>query len=81
MTRIGEKIRKEREKRGFCSKCGRVAGGTCTQEQLALALGVSRKHLNAIENGRAEPSYDLCKRLGKVFQMDMVEFWRLTDIY
>lgn len=50
--------------------------------QLALAkkIGVSRQTINMIENGRYNPSLNLCINLAKVLGTDLNSlFWRFDD--
>ncbi|WP_339516068.1 helix-turn-helix transcriptional regulator [Pseudomonas sp. RL_15y_Pfl2_60] len=39
-----------------------------SQQDLASMLGVSRQTINAIENGRYDPSLPLAFQIGRVFQ-------------
>lgn len=50
--------------------------------QLALAknIGVSRQTINMIENGKYNPSLDLCINLAKELGTDLNSlFWRIDD--
>ena len=50
--------------------------------QLALAkrIGVSRQTINMIENGRYNPSLNLCINLAKELGTDLNSlFWRIDD--
>jgi putative transcriptional regulator len=50
-----------------------------TQGQLAIALGVSRQSINAIERGRSVPGLDLAFRLSALFECPIDEmFWLET---
>lgn len=44
-----------------------------SQVELAEALGVSRQTVNALENGRYDPSLPLAFRLGRVFGLTIEE--------
>ncbi|MFC6200880.1 helix-turn-helix transcriptional regulator [Lactiplantibacillus nangangensis] len=47
-----------------------------TQFELAQAVGVARQTINLVENGKYNPSLDLCIRLAKVLQTDLNQlFW------
>ncbi len=48
-----------------------------TQSQLAAKVGVSRPHLNLIENGRATPSMQLAWRIAGALETDL---WRLFPL-
>jgi putative transcriptional regulator len=44
-----------------------------TQDDLAKAIGVSRYAINALENGRHEPSLDLAFRIASEFGVTVEE--------
>lgn len=64
MAETGSRLRELRQGQGF------------TQEQLAVALGVSRQTINAIEAGRFDPSLPLALRISALFQAPVEDiFW------
>jgi len=46
-----------------------------SQVELAEALGVSRQTVNALENGRYDPSLPLAFKLGRTFGMPIEEIF------
>lgn len=46
-----------------------------SQAELASRLDVSRQTVNAIENGRYEPSLSLAFKMGKLFGMPLEEIF------
>ncbi len=48
-----------------------------TQEELAAAVGVTRKTINTIENGIYTPSTALALRLARYFGVPVEEIFRL----
>ena len=50
-----------------------------TQEDLALAVGVSRQSINAIERGRYIPSLPLALRFARLFEVSMDELFQLQE--
>ncbi|MGM1045739.1 transcriptional regulator [Paenibacillus uliginis N3/975] len=50
-----------------------------TQEQLAEQVGVTRKTINTIENGRFIPSTILAIKLAKVFGITVEELFILRE--
>ena len=50
-----------------------------TQEQLAHEAGVTRKTVNAIENGRDIPSVYLALRMAKVFEVRVEDLFQLKE--
>jgi putative transcriptional regulator len=48
-----------------------------TQEELAAAVGVTRKTINTIENGVYTPSTTLALRLARYFGVPVEEIFRL----
>ena len=50
-----------------------------TQEQLAVAVGVSRQSINSIERDRYVPSLLLALLLARVFGCSVDEVFRLED--
>ena len=63
--RIGLKIKFERQKRDF------------SQENLALAAGLSRSALWKIETGKASPTIESLEKIARALNM---EFSELTDV-
>lgn len=48
-----------------------------SQLELAKAISVSRQTINMIENGKYNPSLDLCINLAKALQTDLNSlFWK-----
>ncbi|WP_324718046.1 helix-turn-helix transcriptional regulator [Carboxydochorda subterranea] len=56
----------------------RLAHGL-TQQELGRKVGVSRQTINAVENGRFDPSVHLAFRLARVFQLPIEEVF-LFDV-
>lgn len=57
----------------------RVNLGLC-QLALAKSIGVSRQTINMIENGKYNPSLDICINLAKELGTDLNSlFWRIDD--
>ncbi len=52
-----------------------------TQEELAAKIGVTRKTINTIENGKFVPSTVLAIRLARFFEMKVEELFELIDDY
>lgn len=51
-----------------------------SQLDLAKSIGVSRQTINMIENGKYNPSLDLCINLAKELGTDLNSlFWRIDD--
>jgi putative transcriptional regulator len=50
-----------------------------TQEQLALAVGVSRQSINSIERGRYIPSLPLALLLARVFDVPVDQIFSLEN--
>ena len=50
-----------------------------TQEELATKIGVTRKTINTIENGRFVPSTILAIRLARFFEIKVEELFELID--
>ena len=50
-----------------------------TQEDLALAVGVSRQSINAIERGRYIPSLPLALRFARLYEVSMDELFQLQE--
>ncbi|MCH2067602.1 helix-turn-helix transcriptional regulator [Shimia sp.] len=46
-----------------------------TQADLAASLGVSRNSINAIENGKYDPSLPLAFRIARVFELSIEEIF------
>lgn len=53
--------------------------GTKTQEQVANDIGISQKHLSAIETGFRNPSISIMKKLERYYGVTMVELF--PDIF
>lgn len=50
-----------------------------TQEELAAAVGVTRKTINTIENGKYTPSTTLALRLARYFGIPVEELFELVE--
>lgn len=50
-----------------------------SQQDLAERLGVSRQTVNAIENGKYDPSLPLAFKIGKVFGLPIEEIFIYED--
>lgn len=50
-----------------------------TQEQLAQLVGVTRKTINTVENGKYVPSTYLALKLAKVLSVSVEELFRLRE--
>jgi putative transcriptional regulator len=50
-----------------------------TQEELAAAVGVTRKTVNTIENGVYTPSTALALRMARYFGVPVEEIFRLPE--
>ncbi len=50
-----------------------------TQEELAAAVGVTRKTINTIENGIYTPSTALALRMARYFGVPVEEIFRLPE--
>ena len=50
-----------------------------TQEELATKIGVTRKTINTIENGKFVPSTILAIRLARYFEIKVEELFELID--
>lgn len=50
-----------------------------TQEELANEIGVTRKTINTIENGKFVPSTILAIRLAVFFEIKVEELFELTE--
>jgi len=50
-----------------------------TQEELATEVGVTRKTINTIENGKFVPSTILAIRLSRVFRISVEELFELKE--
>lgn len=50
-----------------------------TQEELAAAVGVTRKTINTIENGIYTPSTVLALRIARYFEVPVEEVFQLND--
>ena len=50
-----------------------------TQEELAVQVGVTRKTINTIENGKFVPSTILAIRLARFFEIKVEELFELIE--
>lgn len=50
-----------------------------TQEELAAAVGVTRKTVNTIENGKYTPSTTLAIRMARYFGITVEELFELDE--
>lgn len=50
-----------------------------TQEELAAEIGVTRKTINTIENGKFVPSTILAIRLARFFEIPVEELFTLVE--
>ena len=50
-----------------------------TQEELAVAVGVTRKTINTIENGKYTPSTVLAIRMARYFGIPVEELFELDE--
>lgn len=50
-----------------------------TQEELATRIGVTRKTINTIENGKFVPSTILAIRLARFFEIKVEELFELIE--
>ncbi|MDR2890917.1 MAG: helix-turn-helix transcriptional regulator [Alistipes sp.] len=50
-----------------------------TQEELAAAIGVTRKTINTIENGVYTPSSVLALKLARYFDVPVEQIFQLTE--
>ncbi|MBN1160245.1 MAG: helix-turn-helix transcriptional regulator [Candidatus Diapherotrites archaeon] len=51
-----------------------------TQDDLALALHVTRQTVVAIEKGKFNPSLELALKLSRLFSLPIEELFQLSDI-
>ncbi len=51
-----------------------------TQEQVALALSVSRANYSHYENGRITPSFDTLCKLSRIYDVPLTKLIRLYDV-
>lgn len=51
-----------------------------SQAELAERVGVSRNSINAIENGRFDPSLPLAFRIANAFDLTVEEVFDKTDV-
>jgi putative transcriptional regulator len=57
----------------------RFAKNRISQETLADAVGVSRQTINAIENGKFNPSVKLALKIAKFFNKNVEEIFYLEE--
>lgn len=50
-----------------------------TQEQLAHLVGVTRKTINTIENGKFVPSTYLALKIAKIFKVPVEEIFQINE--
>ena len=53
----------------------RIESGNMTQEQLAKKVGISRTMITEIENGNANPSVKVAKKIAAVLGIDWTKFF------
>lgn len=53
----------------------RIESGNMTQEQLAKKVGISRTMITEIENGNANPSVKVAKKIAAVLGIDWTKFY------
>lgn len=53
----------------------RQRSNNLTQEQLAKMVGISRTMITEIENGNANPSVEVAKKIAAVLGFDWVKFF------
>ena len=53
----------------------RIESGNMTQEQLAKKVGISRTMITEIENGNANPSVKVAKKIAAVLGIDWTRFY------
>ena len=53
----------------------RSESGNMTQEQLAKKVGISRTMITEIENGNANPSVKVAKKIAAVLGIDWTKFY------
>lgn len=46
-----------------------------TQQQVADVIGITRQLISAIENGKANPSVQVAKAIGEMFNFPWVDFF------
>jgi len=51
-----------------------------TQEELAQKIGVTRKTVNSIENGKYNPSIDVAYKMARLFGVTMEELFNFEEI-
>ena len=64
---FGERLKQIRKTKGL------------SQQELADQLGVHFSHLNRMENGRAEPSFEVIKQLTDIFAINADYFFQDSD--
>lgn len=50
-----------------------------TQQDLAVAVGVSRQTINAIETGKYQPSLEVALKIARTFQQPVESIFSLVD--
>ncbi|GCB34095.1 helix-turn-helix transcriptional regulator [Bacteroides faecalis] len=51
-----------------------------SQEELAIAIGVTRKTINTVETGKFVPSTILALRIARYFEVPVEEIFELNDM-
>ena len=64
--------------RGWLKKL-RHESHNLTQEQLAKMVGISRTMITEIENGNANPSVEVAKKIASVLGFDWTRFYEDED--
>ena len=57
----------------------RARSSNMTQKQLATLVGISRTMITEIENGNANPSVEVAKRIAAVLGFDWTRFFEDED--
>jgi len=53
----------------------RTKSSNMTQKELAARVGISRTMITEIENGKANPSVDVAKKIAAVLGFDWIRFF------
>jgi len=72
-----QEVRQMKQIRSWMKKLRREHN--MTQEQLAKAVGVSRTTITEIENGNANPSVAVAKKIAAVLGFNWVKFFEFED--
>ena len=73
-----QEVKQMKQIRGWMKKLRRETHNL-TQEQLAKAVGVSRTTITEIENGNANPSVAVAKKIAAVLGFNWVKFFEDDD--